>query len=250
MLRLSRVTFARQVLVFGGNGALGKAVVSGFKKEGWLVHSVDTGVNVEADSTAMVTVGAPPTEQFKSLAPKVAAFAATGNSEGKFNAVVNVAGGWAGGGLDTDVVSTFELMCGQSVYSSLFAAQVAHKHLALGTAAGPSTLILTGAEAAKGPTSFMIGYGMTKCAVHHLVKSIASDPKQLPAGAVTYGVLPITLDTPGNRAGMPDADFSTWTPLDDAARGIVGLATGRQTATNGALLTWVTKAGSTELKVL
>ena len=28
---------------------------------------------------------------------------------------------------------------------------------------------------------------------------------------------PVTLDTPGNRAAMPDADISTWTPLDVVA---------------------------------
>ena len=36
-----------------------------------------------------------------------------------------------------------------------------------------STLILTGAAAALGPTPGMLGYGIAKAATHHLVKSLA-----------------------------------------------------------------------------
>jgi len=248
MLRRSTafLTAKKQALVIGGNGALGAEIVRAFKAKGWMVHSVDAKPNKDADSNAFFDISANVKDQFKLLAPKVAAFAATGPG-GKFNSVVNVAGGWAGGGLDTDVVATFELMCAQSVYSSIFAAQIANKHLAAATKTSPSTLILPGAEAAKGPTSFMMGYGMAKAAVHHLVASIASDPFQLPPGARTYGVLPITLDTPSNRAGMPDADKSTWTPLPEAATTVVELADGEISAPNGALLTWVTKNGKTNL---
>ena len=39
----------------------------------------------------------------------------------------------------------------------------------------------------------------------------------LPADSKVAVLAPITLDTPGNRAAMPDVDKSSWTPLDVVA---------------------------------
>jgi len=49
-------------------------------------------------------------------------------------------------------------------------------------------------------------------------------------------VLPSILDTPTNRADMPDADFSTWVSPDAAAKVIVFLASPDAGAINGALI--------------
>ncbi|KFQ51415.1 Dihydropteridine reductase, partial [Nestor notabilis] len=56
----------------------------------------------------------------------------------------------------------------------------------------------------------MIGYGMAKGAVHQLCQSLAG-PNSVSAAVA---ILPVTLDTPANRKSMPDADFSSWTPLE------------------------------------
>lgn len=54
-------------------------------------------------------------------------------------------------------------------------------------------------------------------------------------------VLPITLDTATNRAGMPDADFDSWTPLDTVAARMVAWAKNEDRPANGALVKLVTK---------
>lgn len=59
----------------------------------------------------------------------------------------------------------------------------------------------------------MIGYGMAKAAVHHLVQSLAAPKSGLPEGTTVLAILPVTLDTPMNRKWMPKSDFSTWTSL-------------------------------------
>lgn len=64
----------------------------------------------------------------------------------------------------------------------------------------------------------MIGYGMAKAAVHQLVHSLSQHGSGLPKDTTVVGILPITLDTPANRAAMAGADFSQWTPLDFVAR--------------------------------
>jgi len=49
-------------------------------------------------------------------------------------------------------------------------------------------------------------------------------------------VLPSTIDTPANRASMPDADFSRWvTPLE-LANAILFLASDAASGITGALL--------------
>ena len=90
-------------------------------------------------------------------------------------------------------------------------------------------LVLTGAQAALGfggkPLSFALGYGMAKAATHQLALSMAEDG-QLADGATVATLLPATIDTPQNRADMPDADFDAWTPPDDIAHRLVEWAGG------------------------
>jgi len=49
-------------------------------------------------------------------------------------------------------------------------------------------------------------------------------------------VLPSTIDTPANRADMPDADFSRWVAPTDLAAAILFLASPESGAITGALL--------------
>ncbi|KAJ3181782.1 hypothetical protein HDU87_000800 [Geranomyces variabilis] len=49
-----------------------------------------------------------------------------------------------------------------------------------------------------------------------------------------------------NRKFMPDADHSTWTPLDAVAKKIGDWAAGKENFTSGGLYEVVTKAGETE----
>ena len=54
-------------------------------------------------------------------------------------------------------------------------------------------------------THFMIGYGLSKAAVHQLTASLAQKGGGLPEGAVVQCILPKTLDTPMNRKFMANA---------------------------------------------
>lgn len=77
---------------------------------------------------------------------------------------------------------------------------------------------LTGALPALAGTPGMIGYGMAKAAVHQLVKSLADKSSGVSETSTVVAILPATLDTPNNRKFMPNADTSTWTPLDTIAQ--------------------------------
>nr|KAJ3421497.1 hypothetical protein HK105_003298 [Polyrhizophydium stewartii] len=90
----------------------------------------------------------------------------------------------------------------------------------------------------------MIAYGLAKAAVHQLVKSASGPNSGLPAGAK---VTAITLDTPMNRKFMPDADTSTWTPMDFVANKFLSWADGTEPVESGSLLRLVTADHKTEL---
>ena len=57
----------------------------------------------------------------------------------------------------------------------------------------------------------------------------------------------VTLDTPMNRKGMPNADFSQWTPLQYLADTLAGWAQGQDRPASPALLQVVTSDGQTTI---
>ena len=138
------------------------------------------------------------------------------------------------------MIKNAELMWDQSVKSSLIAARIAAVFLK------PSGLVvMTGAKAAREGTGFMIGYGMAKAAVHQLTKSLASKSGGLPADSCVVCILPVTLDTPGNRANMPGADTATWTPLSAVSTKLFEWAEGQGRPASGSLVDVTTEAGIT-----
>lgn len=59
----------------------------------------------------------------------------------------------------------------------------------------------------------MVGYGLTKAAVHHLTRSLALNNDALPKNTVCIGLLPVTIDSAINKdKNAPPSDVSEWTP--------------------------------------
>ena len=76
------------------------------------------------------------------------------------------------------------------------------------------------------------GYAATKAGVLRMVESLARE--MAPFGGRANAVLPGTMDTPANRAAMPDSDPSQWAKTDDVASVIHFLTTPAAVAVNGA----------------
>ncbi len=57
----------------------------------------------------------------------------------------------------------------------------------------------------------------------------------------------VTLDTPANRKGMPNANFSDWTPLEFVADTIHKWTEGQDRPANGDLLSLTTSEGVTTI---
>ena len=200
-------TSQKKIVVVGGCGGLGSACVDHFESKGWSVLCVDFAThpkvdNVQLDSNANWTEEVTRARD----ACKDAGFSSAG-------AVLHVAGSWAGSSVESDdFAASLEHLWSANVRSAALSAHLAGTLLSKG-----GMLTLTGAAAAHdGPTSFMTAYGMTKAATHHLLASVAESG--LPNGCDVNAILPVTIDTPSNRANVPDADTSTWTPAEEIAR--------------------------------
>ncbi|XP_062864592.1 dihydropteridine reductase [Trichomycterus rosablanca] len=229
---------ARSVIIYGGKGALGSTCVQYFRSRHWWVACIDMNANEEADANVSVQT----TDSFNEQADKVTADVGALLGERKVDAILCVAGGWAGGSAKAKAMyKNSDLMWKQSVWTSAISGHLATKHLKEG-----GLLTLTGASAALGPTPGMVGYGMAKAAVHQLCRSLGGDKSGLPAGASAVAVLPVTLDTPMNRQFMPDADVSSWTPLDFVAELFYKWATGEGRPPSGTLMQLITTDGRTD----
>ncbi|XP_062332063.1 quinoid dihydropteridine reductase a [Osmerus eperlanus] len=229
---------AHRVIVYGGKGALGSACVHHFKSKGWWVGSIDIGANEEADANVLVKL----CESFTQQAGQVTADVAQLLGEQKVDAILCVAGGWAGGNCNSkDLYKNADMMWKQSVWTSTISSHLASIHLK-----AEGLLTLSGAKACLAGTAGMVGYGMAKAAVHQLCQSLAGDDSGLPSGAVAVATLPVTLDTPMNRKFMPDADFSSWTPLEYIAETFFLWSTGVDRPASGSLMQLVTSGGSTQ----
>lgn len=130
------------------------------------------------------------------------------------DAVLNVAGGFAMATAAQDnLLEATEQMVNSSIYSSMVAARLASVYLNPG-----GLLLLPGAAAAGISAPAMLPYIPIKTAVHNLAHCLSQTSEAgLPADAKVAVLAPVTLDTPGNRAAMPDVDKSSWTPCDVVA---------------------------------
>ncbi|XP_029971598.1 quinoid dihydropteridine reductase a [Salarias fasciatus] len=227
-----------RVIVYGGRGALGSQCVQHFKSRGWWVASIDIGTNEEANENVLVKLS----ESFPEQAGQVTTDVAQLLGENKVDAILCVAGGWAGGSCSSkDLYKNSDLMWKQSVWTSTISSHLAALHLKPG-----GLLTLAGAKAAQSGTAGMIGYGMAKAAVHQLCQSLAAKNSGMPAGAAAVAILPVTLDTPMNRKFMPDADFGSWTPLEYIAEMFFSWASGENRPASGSLMQLLTSGGETQ----
>ena len=98
--------------------------------------------------------------------------------------------------------------------------------------AGGGRIVNVGAWAAQHGAAGKGAYVAAKSAVVRLTESMALELRE--RGINVNCVLPTIIDTPENRAAMPDADPSRWVATDDLAQVILFLASDVARAVHGA----------------
>jgi len=98
---------------------------------------------------------------------------------------------------------------------------------------GAGRIVNVGANAAQQAGIGMGPYAASKSGVHRLTEALAAELK---GQATVNAVLPGVMDTPLNRAEMPNANFSAWVQPDEMAGVIAFLASDGARAITGALI--------------
>ena len=213
-------------IITGGTGGLGAAVVARFIAGGWRV--IVPWVN-EAElerverSDDLVLVQADLFDQ-----GAVAGLAKEAGPD--LRAVVNLVGGFAAGGRlhETDL-SELE---GQLRINLTPAWLVTAAGIPAMLAAGEGAVICVSSRTALEPFSGGAAYATAKRAVLGLVDALHVEYHR--DGIRTNAVLPSTIDTPGNRAAMPDADPADWVTAEQIGATIFELCSPDFAATSGA----------------
>ena len=223
----------RDVVVTGGTGALGAAVVALLLERGAVCHIpvFDAAERTRAAFVDHPNVRFSDTVDLTDEA-QVAAFYAT---VGDLSASIHIAGGFAmapvaetsladfRAQLDINLITAF-LCCREAIKRQSAAGQSGGR--LVNVAARPALEPRTGAG--------MAAYTASKAAVAAMTQAIAEEV----AGRDIWvnAVVPSILDTPANRAAMPDADHAAWPKVADVAQTIAFLASPQNTTTRGALV--------------
>ena len=220
---------ARTALVTGGTGGLGVAVVEHLLARGWRVvvpwlaeHELERlpprdGLSlVEADlldSGSVVRVAGRAAADSKPL-----------------GAAVNLVGGFAQGGrIHETPVEDFERQLQLNLRTTYLVTQAAVPHL---LAAGGGAIVCVGTRAALRPFSGAAGYVTSKAAVLAFVQAVAVEYRD--DGIRCNAVLPSVIDTPANRAAMPNAKHERWVKPAEIAGVVAHLLSSDSSPVSGA----------------
>lgn len=215
----------RIVVVTGAQGHLGKAVSTHLRDAGAVVVAIDAMAMQAAPDPAGLALGE---VDLTDAAAVSRAFATIAERFHALDGVVNVAGGFRWETVADGSVETWDLMYAINVKTAL---NVVRAALPLLTGADPS-IVNVGAAASRLAAAGMGAYAASKSAVARLTEALADEHKA--RGVRVNAVLPTIIDTPANRADMPDADVSTWVAAEDLSEVIGFLLSPLSRAVTGA----------------
>jgi NAD(P)-dependent dehydrogenase (short-subunit alcohol dehydrogenase family) len=158
------------------------------------------------------------------------ALAGVGQRFGRLDILVNAAGAFRWQTLADGELAGWDALYAVNLKTAVVASKAALAHLRR----PGGRIINVGASAASKATAGMGAYAAAKAGVSKLTESLAAELKD--QGINVNAVLPSIIDTPANRADMPDADFSRWVAPAALADVILFLASDAARAVTGALL--------------
>jgi NAD(P)-dependent dehydrogenase (short-subunit alcohol dehydrogenase family) len=145
---------------------------------------------------------------------------------------IHVAGGFAMAPVTDTSAADLRAMFDLNTVTCFLGCREAARNMRAAGAGG--RIVNVGARPAVEPAAGMIAYAVSKAAVAHLTRCLAAELRA--DDIAVNAVLPSTIDTPQNRAGMPDADFDAWPKPEQIAETIAFLVSPASSLTSGALI--------------
>lgn len=211
-------------IVTGGFGALGAAVVDRLRTCGATVAVIARRPAAQGEMTFGGVDLADP------LGARAAIDAAV-ERLGSLYALVNVAGAFRWETVADGDIATWDRLYAANLKTALCACKAALPHLA---ANGRGRVVNIGAASAAKAAAGMGAYAASKAGVAKLTEALSEEVKA--KGITVNAVLPSIIDTPANRADMPNADFSRWVKPEAIAAAIAFLLSDDAAAITGALI--------------
>ena len=221
----------QSVVVTGAFGALGVAVASAFVERGARVALLDVAPQPPASirekfGPAPLLFGGVDLSDLESTRRVMEVTAAR---FGGIDVLVNVAGGFRWETLADGDVETWDQLYAMNLRTAVVCCKTV---LPAMLAHGGGRIVNIGAAAAARAGAGMGAYTASKAGVQRLTESLSEELKS--RGITVNAILPGTIDTPRNRADMPDADFTRWVAPQTIAGVIVFLASDAAGAVTGA----------------
>lgn len=149
---------------------------------------------------------------------------------GRIDALAHLVGGYAGGLKLADTpLELWDRMMDLNLKSAWLMAKFAVPKM---VDSGGGSLVVVSSRAAREKRAEQGAYSIAKAGLLTLVETIAEEYG--PRGIRANAVLPGVIDTPANRAAMPDADHARWPAPADVAKVVVFLASADAGIVNGA----------------
>ncbi|WHZ23828.1 MAG: 3-oxoacyl-[acyl-carrier protein] reductase [Nitrospira sp.] len=222
----------RVVLIAGGSGALGHTVVPVVARAGARVITADR--NPPSPVADRVAMKADVTDEsdVRRLVNEVI------RTHGRIDVLINLVGGFAMGRVEDTDAALWQRMLTMNVTAAFLLSKAVLPHM---VERGTGRLLHTAAWAAVEPFPGAAAYIVAKSSLLALIRVLALELKG--SGVTVNGVLPTTIDTPANRASMPEVDPSTWVKPEAIAETLLFLASDEAGQINGAAVPIGTHGG-------
>ena len=228
----------RHVVITGGAGALGSAVVAALVEAGAICHvpcldeaeaqrfRLREHKRVTLTVTGSLADEAAVSRLYEGIAPLWAS--------------IHLAGGFAAAPLRETSVAALRQQIDMNFVSCALCCRAAVNAMTRNNAGAGGRIVNVAARAALEWRSGagMVAYTASKAAVAALTVALAEEVAKEPAtdGILVNAVAPSIMDTPANRQAMPKADFSLWPKVEEVAATILFLASPDNRVTRGAVV--------------
>lgn len=221
----------RHVVVTGGTGALGAAVVQGFIQAGAVCH-------IPAIESTPPSGRLPDTKQVSISANiDLSDESSVDGFYGKLpplHAVVNIAGGFAYAAIADSPAKVLQQQLSMNLVSCVLSCRAAVANFRKAGRGGH--IVNISARPALNPRqgANMTAYTAAKAAVAAFTVALAEELKNEDISVIALA--PSTIDTPGNRADMPKANHASWVKPTAIAELIVAHCSLSEVINSGALI--------------